>query len=243
MTRSAGRTLAIAALLLAAGAGLAWGQSPPKRKSTLDDELLKELGADPLDDVDHELFGPGRAQPGSLSRELGAAGANEDENPLLAVANRMRDVEGLLARNDSGPNTQQTQRQVVAALEKLIAQARKQCKKCSSADAQTQATAARKPIKQPGRQPPGASQGKPESKPAADSNAKAGHAEPGKPDVKRIRSLLEKSEVWGSLPQRQRQQLLQLPMEEFLPKYEQLIIEYFKRLSQGTADRGTHRGE
>jgi hypothetical protein len=36
--------------------------------------------------------------------------------------------------------------------------------------------------------------------------------------------------VWGELPPRLRQQMLQSSMEQFLPKYELLIEEYFKTL-------------
>ena len=38
---------------------------------------------------------------------------------------------------------------------------------------------------------------------------------------------------WGQLPQRQREQMLQLgSFEEFLPKYDAMIEEYFKRLAE-----------
>ena len=46
----------------------------------------------------------------------------------------------------------------------------------------------------------------------------------------RMRKVME--ELWGELPPRQRQQMLQLPVEEFLPKYELLIEEYFRRLAE-----------
>ncbi len=241
------RLFSAVALLLAAAA-IAPAQAP-KQPPSLDDELLKELGADPLDDVDRQLFGPAPQQPDNkqppgptddlqerLARELGAAGASEDENPMLAIANRMRDVGVLIAGNNSGENTQQVQKQIVSALDKLIAQARKNCRKAGGGTPQPQTTAARKPVAQPGSKPPGAGQGKPGSKPATNSNAKPGQGEAAKPDVQQIRAMIEK-DIWGTLPERQRQQLLQLPMEEFLPQYELLIIEYFKRLSEGNTKR------
>ena len=39
-------------------------------------------------------------------------------------------------------------------------------------------------------------------------------------------------QLWGELPQRDREQMLQLPVEEFLPEYELLIEDYFRRLSE-----------
>ena len=38
-------------------------------------------------------------------------------------------------------------------------------------------------------------------------------------------------ELWGHLPERSREQLLQSFSEEFLPKYEREIQQYYKRLS------------
>ena len=45
-----------------------------------------------------------------------------------------------------------------------------------------------------------------------------------------MRTVLK--QLWGELPQRQREQMLEPPVEEFLPKYEQQIEEYFRRLSE-----------
>ncbi len=42
-------------------------------------------------------------------------------------------------------------------------------------------------------------------------------------------------EVWGRLPPGESAQLLQLPPEEFLPKYEAEIEDYFRRLSEEKA--------
>ena len=43
------------------------------------------------------------------------------------------------------------------------------------------------------------------------------------------------------LPQHEREQMLQIPPEEFLPKYELQIEEYFRRLSQGEVAREGER--
>ena len=44
------------------------------------------------------------------------------------------------------------------------------------------------------------------------------------------RELIER--VWASLPPQSREALLQLPAEEFLPKYQELIEEYYRRLAE-----------
>ena len=58
-----------------------------------------------------------------------------------------------------------------------------------------------------------------------------------KPDIEETRAAM--SRLWGELPARARQQMLQSPVEEFSPKYEVLIEEYFRRLAEekGSAER------
>jgi hypothetical protein len=42
-----------------------------------------------------------------------------------------------------------------------------------------------------------------------------------------------KRNVWGMLPQHQRDAVMELPVEEFLPQYRSLIESYFRRLAEG----------
>ncbi len=58
----------------------------------------------------------------------------------------------------------------------------------------------------------------------------------GNVDMDRMRELIKG--LWGELPAHQREQMLQLPIEEFLPKYELLIEKYFRRLSEGKRVEG-----
>ncbi len=51
-----------------------------------------------------------------------------------------------------------------------------------------------------------------------------------KPDMADMRDLLKG--VWGQLPERQREQMLQSYEEQFLPKYEQMIADYFRSLAE-----------
>ena len=43
--------------------------------------------------------------------------------------------------------------------------------------------------------------------------------------------------LWGELPERQREQMMQMPLEEFLPEYELMIEDYFRRLSEKNTNR------
>jgi len=209
---------------------------------SIDEELLEDLGADPLDQLDRELFEPDRKpqrpQPDrgedaqeKLRRELGPAGVSEEANPVLDIARRMRDVKGRIDGNDSGPATQAAQKRIVADLDKLIQQARKKSQaagKPGSSDRQK--ITSRAPIGQP-RPKPGGGGTKPSERPAAESNRRPGSGDPTRrPDMAEMQELMK--QLWGELPPHAKEQMLQSPPEEFLPRYELLIEKYFRRLSE-----------
>lgn len=250
--------LAMAVAVLTAVHGLMPAAVKAQPSPSVDERLLDELNTDPLDEIDRELFGPGKEQGRAggpsgkggedlrdrLRGELGAA-ADPEDDPLLSVARTMRRVEGLIAKNDSSPATQDLQQQIITDLSALIQQARKRC-----------------------------SQGKPGSKPGSKASSKAGRPRPsdspaGPPrpkkgsgggkqpgptvafkddqpnparapvrhvDVGQVQEAIR--QLWGVLPERQREQMTQPPTEEFLPKYEWLIEEYFRRLLE-EKDTGT----
>ena len=222
-----------------------------ERGRSLDDELLESLNADPLDEFDRELFAPEdpskgpspqdspAGQSGSaeqpddlmreLRRELGPAAVPEEDSPLLEIARRMRDVEGLIGQAESGPKTQGLQGQIVANLQELIKQARSRAKQCKSSQCNPNAVAARRKVSQPAKKP-AAGQGKPNPKPATSSDAPPGTAAARRPDMDQMKEVLKR--LWGELPEKAREQMLQLPVEEFLPKYELLIEQYFQRLAE-----------
>ena len=230
--------LFLAAIVIAPGfVSVVRAQSP----RSIDDELLDDLQSDPIDEYDRELFGPAdRPTPGEeppdaqrqeqLLRQLGDAAIAEDENPLLTIARRMQNVEGNLDRHQCGPSTQTEQGQIVADLDALIEQARKACKKGMSSGQPSQQISSRTPIGQ-AKPKAGTGNGKPGRQPATDSNRRPrGNGTAQKVDMGQMRRLIKR--LWGELPQHQREQMLQLPIEQFLPKHELLIEEYFRRLSQ-----------
>jgi len=220
-----------------------WSLSQPadaQQSRSLDDELFDELGADPIDEFDRELFGPEDPQrepadpPDAtlrerMQRELGSAAEAEDGNPLLSVARRMRDAEDQIGRNNTGADTQTLQKQIVSDLDRLIEQARKRCKQCKPGNCKpgAQSVASRSSPKSPGQPKPGTGS----DTPAATSNAEPGQATPQRPDMAEMQDVMKR--LWGELPQRDREQMLQSPPEEFLPKYELMIEQYFRRLTEG----------
>jgi hypothetical protein len=195
----------------------------------------------PSSDLDRKLFEPGGAGQGGASgakppadarpwdRELGTAAISEDQQPLVDLAQRMRAAEQRIARGDCGPQTQQSQQQIVADLDRLLAQARQQAQAATPkpaqptgsaqphGDASSQASTS-KPGDQPGtgRKPGGEGQGRPPgARPAG---------------VRQLATVF--GQVWGELPEQARQQLLQQwSAEQFLPEYAPQIEQYFRRLT------------
>jgi hypothetical protein len=219
------------------------GDGGPGKERSLDQQLLDDLGGDPLDPaVQRELFSPPvvpqqRGDPlfpeatedplEQLRRELEAASQSEQPNPLLDIARRMRTVERLVARTESGTQTQEMQTAIVTTLEQLIAQAKKKCGQCKPSDKPPQKVSSSKPSPKSGKPKP--KPGNPDAKPSKDSKATPGRATAGRPDMGQMQSLVKK--IWGELPETTRQQMLEPLVEEFLPKYELLIEEYFRRLA------------
>lgn len=237
----------LAAILPAVAFGAAWAAAaqPPAATRSLDDQLFGGSGGQVDAEVDRQLFGDAGSAPNAaaaeqkkktenqrridawndlLKEELKAAAIDEMQNPLLGIARSMRLAEGLIDRADSGQVTQKVQAEIVADLDKLLKQAQKKCQACASP---SQSTAERKPDAQP--KPGEPKEGKPDAKPSTTSNAKPGKAEGQLGNMAEAIAVIK--QVWGELPEQQRQEMLQLSVEEFLPKYADLIEQYYKRLA------------
>jgi predicted RNA-binding Zn ribbon-like protein len=197
---------------------------------SLDEQLLDEFDSDPIEDPVDPID-----DPADRTAEPGAKGSKSDaKNPLLDVARRMREVEDRIGRADIGPGTRDLQKSIVDDLDRMLQQARKACKQGKPGKNQPQDTTNRKPIGSPGVKPAGGN--KPNDKPAVESSQRPkGNGETRHADAEEMGDVLKK--LWGELPKRQREQMSQWQLEEFLPKYELLIEEYFRRLSRGNKER------
>ncbi len=197
---------------------------------SIEEQLFGDLNK-PLDELDREKSRP----PQNISPEVfdeqirnwlrqepgDAATSQRDESPqgrrLMDVARQMRQVESRIGQNDAGIATQQVQVRIISDLDELIEQAKKKCNSSACAP-------------KPGGKPkPGS--GKPSSKPVSRSNAKPGRGDASPVNMGEVHDAMK--ELWGELPQRERNHMLQLPIGEFLPKYELLIEAYFRSLTEG----------
>jgi hypothetical protein len=228
-----------AAIALAAAIPLRAGETP---RPGLNGPLLKHLQTDSLD---RKLFEPEPADklpqpapqrestgktPQDLRQELGTAAISEEENPLLEVTRDMRLAQGRIAQADGGLQTQYLQRQIVATLDKLLRDARSRSQPSGGGKEESPLPTARRPAQQPPQ--PQSATGNPTGKPAVASNDHTPKAPENRvAQLQAIRDAIK--DLWGELPERAREQMLQLaPVEDFVPQYESLIEAYFRRLAE-----------
>ena len=223
-------------LFLVLFGSLAFSADPPP---STDDQLRDSLNSKTDDDYDRALLGdPAKPDDKSrvdekmqekLQKELGSAAKKEgkDENPLLQVAKEMREVQQRIGRRDSGQDTQQVQRQIVADLAKLIEEAKKSGS-CDGKPSQSRKTAGSP--KKPGQD---------STQPSGNSPAPAERSDPRIRKPEEIRTaakneahqrMLESIHI--EMQRHPREQMFEEPGEYFLPEYELEIEDYFRRLSE-----------
>jgi hypothetical protein len=155
----------------------------------------------------------------------------EEQNPLVDIGRQMGEVQQRIKQIDSGSATQTLQGRIVADLDGLIQQARKTAGSSPPSAAQSPPMAARTPDGSAPSPADSAEQQQAGKKPAATSSTRSsGEAKAGKPNVDETRAAMKR--LWGELPEHVRQQMQQLPAEDFPPKYETQIEEYFRRLTE-----------
>ena len=226
----------------------------------LDDALLDDLDDALLDDLDDALLGdldaPKRANQGKPADQnkpaddpspggggLAGDAAPSDNNgppatdaereadaergaddPLLDIGRRMRAIEQRISKYDTSNATQDLQQQIVADLDALIEQVKKQCSSSSS----SKQSGGKKGSRTGGQGSQAADQAA--SKPSRDSTNRLGGAKSEKVEGHDVRDVSK--QVWGHLPSRVRELMRSASVEEFLPRYEQQIEAYYRRLAE-----------
>jgi hypothetical protein len=227
------------------GGSIALADEPAKRpQPSTDDALRNSLNSHSGDDYDRALLGEPKKDADNAAKDRGTEDPekkskqqngpvteqdNQQEDRLLQAVKGMRDVQARLAQGKSDAITQHVQRQVVADLQQIVDEAKKSGKCLGQAMAGN--------CNKPGK--PGAgssSQPKPiadNDQPSRESNPNANRA-PKQPltergTVARDRMIEQYNKL--ELQTRQRETMLELPSEYFLPEYEREIEDYFRRLS------------
>ena len=152
-----------------------------------------------------------------------------EENPLVRLNQRMKQVERRIADARGDEKTQRLQHEISDELSKLITALDRQCRQCkkqgssSSRSQASQPKAGTKPAQQAS------------DRPAQDSSDRMDEKETAKVDRAKMQEMLK--DVWGHLPAHLRQQMEQSANEEFLPKYELEIAEYYRSLLSGRREK------
>ncbi len=146
----------------------------------------------------------------------------------FAIHKMTLSAELLDERFDTGLGTQRVQEEVLAKLDQLIDEAKKQCKGSGSGSGSSQGQRSKE--QKPGKQGGDPSQEKQrQDQPAGESKP----GDPPSPQQGDLNTVLQESRAeWGSLPQRVRDMLLQGREEKFSSLYEQLTREYYRRLAE-----------
>jgi hypothetical protein len=159
------------------------------------------------------------------------ASANPASQSLAPVQSGMQQAQSLLTQPGTGgkPGEAQlaspVQQQIVSDLDKLIADLSKQCQCCNGQCQGGQCNKPPKPGQKPGK--PGAASGRTAARDSTDRLNSSSAKPVDKGEVNEMVKAL-----WGHLPERSREQMLQSFSDEFLPKYELEIEQYYRRLSE-----------
>jgi hypothetical protein len=159
-------------------------------------------------------------------------GASPASQSLARVQTSMQQAQSLLTQPGAGekPGDAQlaspVQHQIISDLDKLIADLSKQCQCCNGQCPGGQCDKPPKPGAKPGK--PGASgSGRAAARDSTDRLDRSTAKPVDKGEVNEMVKAL-----WGNLPERSREQMLQSFSDEFLPKYEIEIEQYYRRLSE-----------
>jgi hypothetical protein len=143
------------------------------------------------------------------------ANLGSQQDPFAIIAQKMQRSQNALTQGDSSEKTQKIQADIMLDLDKLLDQAKKQ--QCSGGN-----------CNKPGSgNKPGNSAGN--SNKPGQGKGTSGEAKDSTPE-KELASQLK--EIWGHLPPKVRESMQNVSMDSFLPKYQTLIEEYYKKLAE-----------
>jgi hypothetical protein len=153
--------------------------------------------------------------------------------PLMRVRQEMQRAASLLGQSSASRSAEPlnqaagVQEQVVDQLDELIAELSKKCQGGQFPPGSQPPSPSNQSQAKPGNSQGAAAQGRTAARDSSDRLENAGAKPVEKGDIEELAR-----ELWGHLPQRKREQMLQSFSEEFLPKYERDIEQYYRRLSE-----------
>jgi hypothetical protein len=202
-------------------------QVMPKGAESIGNRLLDDLSPE----VPRPIAPQQPQQPAAPQTNGFGISDNPTSQPLARIRQGMQSAEVLLAQPaiDSKTGTVRlagtVQQKVLSDLDQLIAQLSKQCQ-CNGGQCNGD-----KPCDKPGQKPgkPGSTKGSGKSA-AKDSTDRLDRTTAKAVDKSEVDAMVKA--LWGQLPERSREQMQQSFSDEFLPKYELEIEQYYRRLSE-----------
>jgi len=194
-------------------AGSLGAQTPPSGKvpaagGGLDERLLEGLQG---------AAKAARPANSTAAEVIGLRGDSQD--PVARIAEKMRAVQTRIAQHDTSSGTQAAQRQIVSELAALLEQAQ-----------QKPGASGKQGASGRGSEQARAGTGNPATGPPRDSANRIERGSSEQAKTADTKDLLRR--IWGHLPDKLREQMQASLSEEFLPKYEQIIEDYYRRLAE-----------
>lgn len=144
--------------------------------------------------------------------------------PRVEVARRMRSVQEVLNQRDVSTKTQMAQQEIINALESMLENAKDSRSQFSPAPSRNLEDSKTDPNSQTSAQTS-----------ALQVDTRPRRRDSGQLDAATLKSLV--NSVWGHLPARTRDQMQTPTTEQFLPKYERVIADYYRRLAAEDSSR------
>ncbi len=235
-------SLIVAVVVLSAVSSFARANDSSPSES-LGNKLLDDLKTTPLDQPPAAPAAKNpTTQDANVPSEINSLPPNTAQPvasalvPLVRVQQGMQNAQTMLAQPGIDTHAgnvklaNSVQQEVVSELDKLIAELSKKCQCCGGGQCN-------KPPQpgdcdKPGQPKPGSKPGSAtvrSQSPAHDSNDRLDRTNSQPVDKGDIVDAVKR--LWGQLPERSRAQMLQSFSDEFLPKYEQEIEQYYRQLS------------
>ena len=202
-----------------------------------DDVPAAQNDDDPIDGLLPDLDVGEDIQLGPDGEPLADDQLGGDVDPITRIAEKMRKVEELLRaqQQETDPGAAPLQEQIVLELNELLKQMKKQAQQQASSgnSGRSPQQGQRSKVKLPSRPRAGKPGQNKSSKQSRDSSERIGKAL-AKVDVDELNEFIKN--IWGHLPEKDRERLRQMAAEEIMPGHDVAIEKYFRRLAEEAND-------
>ena len=167
-----------------------------------------------------------------------AKGAGQGGDPIVVIGKKMEEVANRLSQSSrkADPQIAQLQRQIIEELNALLKQLQKQAQQASAGSSPSGGGGKQqdKRTSVGGGSPaqankPAAGNGQDSESPSRESSQRVGKAAP---KVNLVELLQVVKDVWGHLPEKDRERLRQHSADQVVPGHDLAVEQYFRRLAE-----------